>query len=111
MKIYMASKVKHAPKWLELRDRGAPIISTWIDEWQPNASKDHQDLWRRCVDEAHRADVLIAYREEGEIFKGAPVEIGAALAGGAGVILGRALFAQQGRSMDCARQMDALTPT
>jgi hypothetical protein len=87
MKIYIASKVKHAPKWLALRDRGAPIISTWIDEWQPGASKDVSDLWLRCVEEAHWADFLIAYREKGEHFKGALVEIGAALSAGASVIL------------------------
>lgn len=79
--IYIASKTKHADRWRFLRDQiGEPIISTWIDEAGPGESRDLSDLWRRCINEASTADVLIIYREAGEELKGAWVELGAALA-------------------------------
>ena len=31
--IYIASKAKHGPKWLELRSKGWSINSSWIDVW------------------------------------------------------------------------------
>lgn len=77
--IYIASKTVHAPKWRALKDSGCPIISTWIYEAGQGESKSLEDLWLRCVLEATRADVLIAYREAGEILKGGLVEIGVAL--------------------------------
>src|SRR5689334_21817984 len=80
-RIYVASKTKHAGKWLEFRDRGYNIISTWIDEAGPGQSKSLSDLARRCIEEAKSADVLIVYAEEGDTpLKGAYIEIGAALA-------------------------------
>jgi hypothetical protein len=80
--VYMASKIVHAPKWRALRDAGYRIISTWIDEAGPGESKDLADLWSRCIREASTADLLVAYREPGEVLKGAFIEIGAALARG-----------------------------
>ncbi len=80
--IYVASKTVHAPRWLELRSAGAPIISTWIDEAGSGATSDWADLWTRCVREAATASALIAYSEPGEQLKGGLVEIGAALAAG-----------------------------
>jgi hypothetical protein len=43
--IYIASKTKHAARWLEYRAQGEPIISTWIDEAGEGASADLHDLW------------------------------------------------------------------
>lgn len=81
--IYIASKTKHADRWRLLRDKiGEPIISTWIDEAGEGETADYHDLWDRCLKEAAGADVLIAYREPGEVLKGGWVEIGAALASG-----------------------------
>jgi hypothetical protein len=85
--IYIASKTVHAPKWIALRNQGAPFISTWIFEAGEGQSKSKADLWQRCIREASRAHALIAYREPGEIFKGAFIEIGAALASGKPVFL------------------------
>src|SRR3954465_8070114 len=78
--IYIASKTIHAPRWRNLRNMGAPIISTWIDEAGAGESTNLVDLWSRCVNEARSCHALIAYREGDEILKGAFVEIGAALA-------------------------------
>lgn len=78
--IYIASKTHHAPKWLELRANGLPIVSTWIDEAGPGQSADLSDLWRRCTLEASTASALVVYRETDDILKGAFIEVGIALA-------------------------------
>lgn len=85
--IYVASKSCHAPRWRILRAVGAPIISTWIDEADEGATADWADLWTRCVTEAARASHVLAYHEPGETWKGAFVEIGAALANDATVVV------------------------
>ena len=85
--IYLASKSIHAPMWKQWRDQGYNIISTWIDEAGDGESESMEDLWMRCIDESSRADYLIAYHEPGEIWKGAFVEIGAALASGKPVVV------------------------
>lgn len=82
MSIYIASKTRHAALWRDLRDAGAPIISTWIDEAGEGESSDLNDLWRRCIAESCSCDTLIVYRESHDVLKGAWVEIGAALASG-----------------------------
>lgn len=79
MKIYIASKAYHGSKWLALKNKGIPIISTWINEYEKGATSDFSDLWIRCINEAKECDVLIVYREQSEILKGAWVEVGAAL--------------------------------
>lgn len=81
--IYIASKTRHADRWRYLRDKvGEPIISTWIDEAGPGESTCLTDLWRRCIEEATRCELLIVYREPDDVLKGAWVEVGAALAVG-----------------------------
>lgn len=84
IRVYSASKSTHGPKWQEARDawskRGVEFISTWIDESGEGESADMSDLWVRCVTEAARCDLLIAYHLPNEQWKGAFVEIGAALA-------------------------------
>jgi hypothetical protein len=82
MSIYIASKTRHADRWLAMRAAGAPIISTWIDEAGEGESADLHDLWERCISESKSCDTLIVYRESQDILKGAWVEIGAALASG-----------------------------
>ena len=90
-KIYCASKIWHAEKWLKLRDEeGYNIISTWIN--YPCGTKEkpggalqlnltqQQTLWENCVQEVNKCDLLIAYAEEGEEHRGVLVEIGGALA-------------------------------
>ncbi len=80
--IYIASKTRHAHLWRDLRDAGAPIISTWIDEAGEGESADLNDLWERCISESKSCQALIVYREPEDVLKGAWVEIGAALAVG-----------------------------
>lgn len=81
--VYVASKVRHAPRWRALRAAGrVRVVSTWIDEAGPGQTEDFPDLWRRCVAEAAAADATVVYGEPGETLKGALVEVGAALAAG-----------------------------
>lgn len=84
---YFASKTKHAAKWRELRARGVPVVSTWIDEAGQGETKSFEDLWRRCISEASSARVVILYVERDEVLKGAFIEAGAALASGVPVIV------------------------
>ena len=87
-RVYIASKSCHGPDWVILRDSyrdlGAPveIISTWIDEPGDGVAEDMADLWRQCIAEARACDLLIAVHYSDEVWKGAFVEIGAALAFG-----------------------------
>ena len=82
MKIYVSSKLVHAPMWQKLRQLGHNIISTWIDEAGEGETTDYSDLARRCINEAAEADVIILYCEPNETLKGALIEVGAALAAG-----------------------------
>lgn len=82
MKIYIASKTRHADKWKALRAEGHNIISTWIDEAGKGESDDLTDLAKRCVNEAKNADRLILFSDDDELLKGALIEVGAALAYG-----------------------------
>lgn len=81
-RTYIASKAPHGHRWKRLRAQGARLTSTWIDECGPGETKDFSELYERCIREAAEADVLILYREDGEILKGALIEAGAALLAG-----------------------------
>ena len=81
-RIYIASKTIHAPKWRRLRNEGYNIISTWIDETGIGQTPNYTELSIRCIKEIRQSDFLIFYCEEGEIQKGAFIEMGAALAFG-----------------------------
>lgn len=81
--IYVASKSTHGEKWRDLRARleGRVVIcSSWIDESGEGETVSWSDLWINCIIEASDCDALVAYHEAGEEWKGAFVEIGAALA-------------------------------
>jgi hypothetical protein len=84
--VYVASKSKYGANWREWRDAwadlGLTVTSTWIDESSEGESADLADLWKRCIAEASAADFLIAWYTPGDEWKGAYVEIGAALASG-----------------------------
>lgn len=87
MGIYIASKSRHASKWLALRNAGQPVISTWIDEAGEGETSDWCDLWGRCISEASSASGLLLYGEPGEELHGALIEAGAALAANVPVAL------------------------
>ncbi len=97
-KIYSASKIWHAEKWLEMRDKeNFNIISNWINipcgtKDNPTGAKkltntEKRVLWSECATEVVEADLLIAYAEEGDEQRGVLVEIGGALSSGTPVYL------------------------
>jgi len=82
--IYVASRAsvpERGAMWRKLRDAGAPIISSWIDEDGPGQTQDFGELWTRIAREVTSADGLILYVEPDDFpLKGALVEVGMALA-------------------------------
>ena len=87
LKIYAASRTRHAPMWRRLRSEGWPIISTWIDEAESGQTADRAELATRCIREASEAHITVVYGEQGEQLKGALIEMGAAMANGHPVVL------------------------
>lgn len=88
MTLYVASKVRHAPMWRQLRvelaNLGIRINSTWIDEDEEGVSY-FPDLSDRCIREVLNADVFLLYCKPGEVLKGAFIEAGVRL--GAGMVV------------------------
>ncbi len=82
--IYVASRASipaRSAMWRQLRETGAPIISTWIDEAGAGETKDLSELWARIEAEIRRADRLVLYVEPEDFpLKGAFIEVGMALA-------------------------------
>lgn len=89
--IYVASRASLSERgamWRDLRAKGAPIISTWIDETGEGETEDFGELWTRIMREIAAAHVLVFYAETGDFpLKGALIEVGAALALGKPVIV------------------------
>lgn len=86
MRIYIASKTKHAPRWREwgaLYNSKLEICSSWIHTGKyantPSEIIDWPAHWAMCLQDVRKADALIAYHEPGETPKGSLIEIGAAL--------------------------------
>ena len=82
MNVYVASKSCHAAWWRQWRDeaseRGTTVVSSWIDcDGEPDDLAAH---WSVCIADVAASDLLIAMHYDAEMWKGAYVEIGAALA-------------------------------
>lgn len=78
--IYVASRVKHADRWLAARAAGARINSSWIDEAGDGETGDFGELWERIAREVAAADALMLYAADGDFpLKGALVEVGIAI--------------------------------
>ena len=86
--IYVASRVKHAAMWRELRNTYPAIGSSWIDEAGEGETDDLGELWIRIVREVSECKALVLYVEQEDFpLKGALVEVGVALA------LGKPIYA------------------
>lgn len=88
--IYVASRASLPARpamWRGYRDRGFPIVSSWIDEAGDGETANFGDLWRRIDREIAAASVLVLYAEREDFpLKGAYVETGLALARGIPVL-------------------------
>lgn len=85
IRLYVASKVVHAPRWREIRETAysattprVTIVSTWLDDVRPNPAG-RPSLYRRCVEEASTCDMLLLFTLPDEKHHGALIEVGAAL--------------------------------
>ena len=90
MRLYIASKTKHGPRWMEWSRKNpavASVVSSWMRESGPGMTKSRPELADRCLREAAAADRLIVYCEPGEVLEGALVEAGACLLAGGEVVL------------------------
>lgn len=84
--IYVISKIGYAAQWRALRDRGYPIISSWIDDGELT-DEQLAERWPVYLEEAASAQFVLIHTEPGETLKGGLAEVGAALAGGATVFV------------------------
>lgn len=87
MNLYVASKANMGDYWKVIRQTArvrydVRIISSWIDESGEGESESMEALWVRCIQEAASCDAVLALHRSGDVWKGAFVEIGAALAAG-----------------------------
>jgi hypothetical protein len=86
MKVYPASKARHADWWKALQAAGVPLAASWIDSDINRTDDPSDDAWSRhwsaCIQESSSADVVLFYAAEGEQQCGSLVELGAALASG-----------------------------
>ena len=84
--FYVASRASAPARpamWRHFRERGLPIISTWIDEAGEGETACNRELWQRIEREVTSASALIFYAEPDDFpLKGALVEVGMALAAG-----------------------------
>lgn len=81
--VYVASRASVPARptmWKLLRDEGAIIVSSWIDEAGEGETIDFSELWQRIEGEIRAADRLVLYVEPEDFpLKGALVEVGMAL--------------------------------
>jgi len=96
MKVYIASKLKHAGKFKVLREQWCPEIdlhARWFDQATieldgPELSPhDFHIFWLVDEEDVRIADALILYAEPGDHVRGALVETGIAIALGKLVIV------------------------
>jgi hypothetical protein len=92
VKVYPASKSKHALFWQALRAAGVPIVASWIDApFNHNGSDLSADEWvehwEKCCREASETDIVLMFACAEERQNGALLEVGSALGAGRQVFL------------------------
>jgi hypothetical protein len=92
--VYLATKIKHAAKFRELREEwgteGVRIISRWLDQAiheDVATPEEFSIFWRVDVEDVEISDALVIYGEAGDELRGALVEAGVAIAKGLLVIV------------------------
>jgi len=88
MRVYAASRTKHAEMWKTLRADGLHIVSSWIDEAGPGQTASLPELWQRIAAEVRGSNAFVLYVEPDDFpLKGAFIEAGMALASSIPVVL------------------------
>jgi hypothetical protein len=84
LKIYVVSRASIPTRpqmWRGYRQRGARIVSSWIDEAGPGETKNFPAFWERITAEIRICHRLVLYAEAEDFpLKGALIEVGMALA-------------------------------
>lgn len=80
MKIYCASKSKHAPLWQEWKRAGVTVTSSWLEKFDQGRLPDQTSHWNDIFKDIQSSDALLLYSEAGEVQKGALAEFGIAFA-------------------------------
>lgn len=82
--VYVASRASVPDRplmWRTWREKGLPIISSWIDEAGEGQTADNMDLWMRIHGEVAQASGLVLFVTQDDFpLKGALIEVGMALA-------------------------------
>jgi hypothetical protein len=76
MKVYCASKSKHAPLWLQWKAKGVPVTSSWLAKFDQGRLSDQTSHWNTILTDIESSDAVLFYSEPGEIQKGAVAEFG-----------------------------------
>ena len=92
LRIYTASKLRHAPKWRDICDKNSNFIfhARWLKHTRigtPDGPEHAPAFWLQDQQDVKDSDALIVYAEKGDKLRGALVEVGMALAYGVPVIL------------------------
>jgi hypothetical protein len=85
--IYVSSKLRHADVWKQAREKGWPIISSWIDGEKIETAAELDAMWDKYLYEIAHAGMLVLYVRSGLVLKGALIEVGAAMAQGKPIVV------------------------
>jgi len=86
--IYVASKAKHGQMWLDLKEKyQLPIKASWLNVYKEGMIEDYAAHWMTCISEVSSSRAVMLYHKQGEVQKGALVEVGAAILAGVPVFV------------------------
>lgn len=92
LRIYTASKLKHAAKWRQLCEDNAVLYAhaRWLKHSRmqtPDTPENAKTFWLQDEQDVKDADVVLVYAESDDKLRGALVEAGIAIACGIPVIV------------------------
>lgn len=92
LRIYFASKLRHAAKWRKLCAESSDFIAhaRWLKHntlGTADTSENAREFWGQDEQDVRDADVVIVYAEAQDHLRGALVEAGIAVASGVPVIV------------------------
>lgn len=85
IRVYTASKLHHAPMWRSLCASRKDVIfhARWLKQvtmGTPDVPEEAEEFWTQDEEDIASSDGLIVYRADGDVLRGALVEVGMALA-------------------------------
>jgi len=86
MKLYFASDIRHARKWIDYRNKLYPnitVVSSWIDLMKDGEIVNPKEglvkeSWENNIKDVLLCDVLVLYAEPGDSMRGSCFEAGVA---------------------------------